>query len=115
MVCDDEYNALVTATEKLHETYYKQEDADVQFSNAKSRAQSHLIASGLSRLITASTAEIIYSLEESSDEELVLLHDAAATKSQIDVTVLAAEESYRYTSQRYEKCMKTNAIGWKNL
>jgi phage regulator Rha-like protein len=114
MVCDDEYNALIKATEKIHELYYKQEDADMQFSNARNRAQNHLIALGLSRLVTANLTEIIYSLEDSTDEELVLLHRAAEAKAQVDATVLVAEESFRYASQRYEDCIKENAAPKKS-
>jgi len=108
MKCDEEYNALVKATEKLHELYYQQETADTQFSNALRTAQSHLISSGLSRLVNATPAEIIYSLEENSEKDFVSLHEAAAVKSQIDAKVVAAEESYQYASQRYEDCLKEN-------
>jgi hypothetical protein len=106
MVCDDEYNALVKATEKLHELYYQQETADIQFSNALRTAQSQLISSGLSRLVNASVAEIIYSLEERTEKDFVSLHEAATEKSQVDSIILAAEESYQYASQRYEDCLK---------
>ena len=106
MNCDEEYNALVKATEKLHELYYQQETADTQFSNALSSAQSLLISSGFSRLVNATPAEIIYSLEESSENGFASLHDAAATKSQLDAKVVVAEESYEYALRRYEDCLK---------
>lgn len=115
MVCDDEYNALIKATERLHELYYQQENVDSQFSNARRGAQNSLISTGLARLITASTTEIIYSLEDSLQEELVLLHDAAVTKAQVDATILAAEEAYRYTSERYEECIKKNTESKKPI
>ena len=108
MVCDVEYNTLIKATENLHELYYQQETADIQFYNAIKTAESHLISSGLSRLVNASPAEIIYSLEEITEQDFVILHEAAKVKSQMDTTILAAEESYRYASQRYEDCLKEN-------
>ncbi|MGI0073512.1 MAG: hypothetical protein ACREA3_06850 [Nitrosotalea sp.] len=114
MVCDDEYNALVKATEKLHESYYQQETADIQFANSLRTAQSQLILSGLSRLVNASVTEIIYSLEERTGKDFVLLHEAATAKSQVDSSVLAAEESYQYASQRYEDCLKENTEKIKN-
>lgn len=106
MNCDEEYNALVKATEKLHELYYQQETADTQFSNALRSAQNQLISSGLSRLVNATPAEIIYSLEESSENSFSSLHDAATGKSQLDAKVAVAEESYQYALQRYEDCLK---------
>ena len=114
MICDDEYNALIKATEKLYEIYYQQETSDIQFSNALKMAQSDLISAGLSRLINASPAEIIYSLDENPEKEFGLLHEAAKTKSQVDVTVVAAEESYRYASQRYDECLKEKTDEVKN-
>lgn len=108
MKCDEEYNALVKATEKLHELYYQQETADTQFSNALRAAQSQLILSGLSRLANATPAEIIYSLEESSEKDFASLHETAVAKSQVDVKAAAAEESYQYASQRYEDCLNEN-------
>jgi len=115
MVCDEEYNSLIKATERLHELYYQQESADAEFSNVRNRIQDHLIASGLARLVNASPAEIVYSLEGSSEEWLVSLHDAAVVKVQADVGVLAAEESYRYASQRYEDCIKGITNTQENL
>jgi hypothetical protein len=115
MTCNDEYNALTKATERLHELYYQQENVDSQFSNAKRVAQNSLISAGLARLITASTTEIIYSLENSLQEELVLLHDASVTKAQVDATILAAEEAYRYASERYEECIKQNTEPKKSI
>jgi len=106
MNCDEEYNALVKATEKLHELYYQQETVDTQFCNALRSAQNQLITSGLSRLVNATPAEIIYSLEESSENGFASLHDAAVAKSQLDAKVVVAEESYQYASQRYEDCLK---------
>jgi hypothetical protein len=108
MNCDEEYNALVKATEKLHELYYQQETADTQFSNALRAAQNHLISSGLSRLVNATPAEIIYAFEESSENDFALLQEAAVAKSKLDSKVAAAEESYQYISQRYEDCLKEN-------
>jgi hypothetical protein len=104
----DEYNSLVKATEKLHELYYQQDNSDIQFSNARARAQNHLISSGLSGLVNATAGEIIYSLEGNLEDEFLLLHDAAITKSQLDAAVLSAEEFYRYASQRYEDCIKNS-------
>ncbi len=106
MICDDEYAALVKATERLHEIYYQQETTDIQFSNALSAAQNYLISSGLARLAKASPSEIIYSLEERSEKDLTLLHDAAIAKLELDTKVIAAEESYQYAYQRYEDCLK---------
>ncbi len=106
MGCNDEYNVLIKATEKLHELYYQQENTDNQFFNARRVAQVHLIANGLARLATASPIEIIYSLGENRQEELVLLHDAAATKAQMDAAILEAEELYRYATEKYEECIK---------
>lgn len=103
------------ATERLHELYYQQENADAEFSNVRNRIQDHLIASGLARLVTATPAEIVYSLEDSSEEWLVSLHDAAVAKVQTDVGVLAAEESYRYASQRYEDCIKRKTNTAENI
>jgi hypothetical protein len=97
---------LIKATEKLHELCYQQENSDIQFSNARSRVQNHLISSGLSRLVNATPGEIIYSLEDNPEEEFVLLRDAAVVKSQLDAAVLSAEEFYRYAVQRYEDCIK---------
>ncbi len=114
MSCDDEYNALVKATERLHESYYQQETADILFSNALRTAQSQLILSGLSRLVNASVTEIIYSLEERTEKDFVLLHKAARAKSQVDSSVLAAEESYQYASQRYDTCLKESTDKTKN-
>ena len=108
MNCDEEYNSLVKTTEKLHELYYQQETVDIQFSNALQTAQNHLISSGLSRLVNATPAEIIYALEESSENDFASLHRAAVTKSQLDTKVAAAEESYQYAIQRYEDCLKEN-------
>ena len=108
MKCDEEYSALVKATEKLHELYYQQETADIQFSNMLRAAENHLIASGLVRLVNATPAEIIYSLEESSEKDFVSLHEAAVTKSQVDARAAAAEESFQYASHRYENCLKEN-------
>ena len=106
MNCNEEYNALVKTTEKLHELYYQQENADTQFSNALGTAQNHLISSGLSRLVNASPAEIINALEERSEKDFVILQEAATIKSQLDAKVTAAEESYQYAFQRYEDCLK---------
>jgi len=107
--CDEEYIALVKATEKLHDLYYQQETADTQFSNALRAAENHLIAAGLVRLVNATPVEIIYSLEESSEKSFSSLHEAAVAKSQVDVKAAAAEESFQYASQRYENCLKENS------
>ena len=108
MNCDDEYAALVKATERLHELYYQQETTDTQFSNALSASQNHLISSGLSRLVNSTPSEIIYSLEERSEKDLTVFHDTAAAKLGLDTKVIAAEESYQYAYQRYEECLKEN-------
>jgi hypothetical protein len=114
MVCDDEYNALVKATERLHELYYQQETADISFSNALRTAQGQLILSGLSRLVNAGVTEIIYSLDERIEKDFVVLHEAARAKSQVDSSVLATEESYQYASQMYEDCLKESKDKSKN-
>ncbi|MGB9003841.1 MAG: hypothetical protein WCC52_08555 [Nitrosotalea sp.] len=109
MYCEDEYNALVKSTERLHELYYQQENADFAFSNALASAQNHMIASGLVRLATASASEIVNVLEDNAEKGFFELHDAAESKVQIDAAVRAAEESYRDTSQRYDECIKRQA------
>jgi len=106
MYCEDEYNALVKSTEILHELYYQQESADFAFSNALASAQNHMIVSGLVRLSTASASEIVNVLEDNAEKGFFELHDAAESKVQIDAAVMAAEESYRDTYQRYDECIK---------
>ncbi|MDE1726460.1 MAG: hypothetical protein KGH89_04265 [Thaumarchaeota archaeon] len=106
MDCEDEYNTLIKSTERLHELYYQQESSDFAFANALASAQNHLIASGLVRLVTASAGEIVNSLEDNSEKGFFELHDAAASKVQADTAVIAAEESYRDASQRYDNCIK---------
>jgi len=109
MYCEDEYNALVKSTERLHELYYQQENADFAFSNALASAQNHMIASGLVRLATASASEIVNVLEDNAEKGFFELHDAAENKVQRDAAVIAAEESYRDTCQRYDECIKRQA------
>ncbi|MGB6463122.1 MAG: hypothetical protein WA799_05645 [Nitrosotalea sp.] len=106
MYCEDEYNALVKSTERLYELYYQQENSNFAFSNALASAQNHMIASGLVRLATASAGEIVNVLEDNAEKGFFELHDAAESKVQVDVAVMAAEESYRDTCQRYEECIK---------
>ncbi len=106
MECEDEYNELTKTTERLHELYYQQENAEFAFSNALSSAQNYLIATGLVRLTSASASEIVNSLEDMDHDGFVELHDAAASKVQIDAAVQAVEESYRDASKRYEECIK---------
>lgn len=106
MDCENEYNELVKSTERLHELYYQQENANFAFSNALASAQNHLIASGLVRLATSTAAEIVNVLEDNAQEGFAELHDSAASKVQADITVAAAEESYRDASQRYDDCIK---------
>lgn len=65
-----------------------------------------MIASGLVRLATASASEIVNVLEDNAEKGFFELHDAAESKVQIDAAVMAAEESYRETCQRYEECIK---------
>jgi uncharacterized protein (DUF1778 family) len=106
MDCEDEYNALTKSTERLHELYYQQENADFAFSNALASAQNYLITTGLVRLVTASPAEIVNTLEDRNQDGFVELHDAAASKVQADSAVAVEEESYRDATRRYEECIK---------
>lgn len=109
MDCEDEYNELTRSTERLHELYYQQETIEFAFSNALSNAQNYLISTGLVRLVTASAAEIVNTLEDRDQEGFAELHDAAASKVQIDAAVKSAEEAYRYSSKRYDECIKRQA------
>ncbi|HKU33044.1 MAG TPA: hypothetical protein VJR22_04290 [Candidatus Nitrosotalea sp.] len=109
MDCEDEYNTLTKSTEKLHELYYQQENANFAFSNALSSAQNYLITTGLVRLATASPAEIVNTLEDRNQEGFTELHDAATSKVQVDSAVAAAEESYRDATKRYEECIKKHS------
>lgn len=106
MDCEEEYNELTKSTERLHELYYQQENTEFAFANALASAQNYLIATGLVRLATASAAEIVNALEDADQEGFVELHDTAASKVQIDAAVIAAEESYRDVSKRYDECIK---------
>ena len=106
MRCEDEYNSLIKSTERLHELYYQQENADLAFYNALSSAQNYMIASGLVRLATASAGEIVNALEDNAESGFSELHDVAKSKVQIDFAVIAAEESYRDACQRYDECIK---------
>ena len=106
MNCEDAYNELTKSTEKLHELYYQQEGADFAFSNALASAQNHLIASGLVRLVSATAAEIVNSIDDSAQEGFVELYDSATSKVQADMAVVAAEEAYRDAYQRYDECIK---------
>ena len=106
MDCEDEYNTLTKSTEKLHELYYQQENANFAFSNALSSAQNYLITMGLVRLVTTSPAEIVNTLEDRNQEGFTELHDAAISKVQADSAVAAAEESYSDATKRYEECIK---------
>ena len=106
MYCEDEYNELTKSTERLHELYYQQEGAEFAFSNALAGAQNYLITTGLVRLVTASAAEIVNTLEDTDQEGFTELRDAAESKVHADAAVAAAEESYRDASKRYEECIK---------
>ncbi|MDE1829018.1 MAG: hypothetical protein KGI25_01720 [Thaumarchaeota archaeon] len=106
MDCEDEYNEITRTTERLHELYYQQETVEFAFSNALANAQNYLIDTGLVRLATATAAEIVNALEDSYQEGFAELHDAAASKVQIDAAVISAEEAYRDASKRYEECIK---------
>jgi len=106
MNCEDAYNELIKSTEKLHELYYQQENADFAFSNALASAQNHLISSGLVRLVSATAAEIANSIVDSSQEGFVELYDSATSKVQADQAVVAAEEAYRDACKRYDDCIK---------
>ncbi len=109
MECEDEYEKLTKSTEKLHELYYQQENAEFAFSNALASAQNYLITVGLVRLTTASAAEIVNTLEDVHQEGFTELHDAAINKIKADSAVTAAEESYRDASNRYEECIKKHS------
>ncbi len=106
MDCEEEYNSLTKSTERLHELYYQQENADFAFANALASAQNYLITSGLVRLVTAGPAEIVNTLEDIKQEGFVELRDAAASKILADSAVTAAEEVYRDATKRYEECIK---------
>ena len=106
MECEKEYNELTALTEKLHEIYYQQESAEFAFSNALSSAQNHLIATGLVSLASATAAQILNVLDDGGHEGFTELHDAAASKVQIDAAVRSLEESYRDVSGRYDDCIK---------
>src|SRR5574337_637501 len=105
MHCEDEYVKLTKSTERLHELYYQQENAEFAFSNSLTSAKNYLIATGLVRLTNAEPAEIVNVLEDSDQDGFIELHDSAANKVQIDAAVLVAEESYRDASKRYEDCI----------
>ncbi|HJU14746.1 MAG TPA: hypothetical protein VJ792_09865 [Candidatus Nitrosotalea sp.] len=106
MECEEEYNELTALTEKLHELYYQQENAEFAFSNALSSAQNHLIATGLVSLTSATAAEILNTLEDTKQDGFAELHDAASSKVQLDAAVRSLEESYRDASKRYDECLK---------
>ena len=106
MGCEDEYSHLTKTTERLHELYYQQENARAVFYNILTSVQGQLVSSGLSRLVTASPAEILDTLEDEGIGGFEELKSASESRVKIDDSVLAAEKSYLDASNRYEECIE---------